>query len=93
MFPTLVDKLINLTKTEPKQNHCLAPDQKMVRPKKCANDQKVNLAPLIFLTAILHRGLRNDFFFSVVRHFRKYFFHILYGLLFPFSIWTFISLL
>ena len=28
-----------------KQNLCLAPDQKMVRPKKVANDLKVNLAP------------------------------------------------
>ena len=46
-----------------------------------------------FLTAILHRGLRNDFFFSSVRHFRIYFFQFLFGLLFPFSIWTFISLL
>ena len=33
----------------------------------------------IFLTAILHRGLRNDFFF--MSH-----------LLFPFSFWTFISI-
>ena len=39
------------------------------------------------LTAIWHRGLRNCFF---LRHI--YFFHILFGLLFPFSIWTFISL-
>ena len=29
----------------PKQNLCLAPDQKMVRPKKVANDLKINLAP------------------------------------------------
>ena len=29
----------------PKRNLCLAPDQKMVRPKKVANDQKINLAP------------------------------------------------
>ena len=46
-----------------------------------------------FLTAILHRGLRNDFFFSL----RSFTFHILFGLLFPFlfpfSIWTFLSLL
>ena len=41
-----------------------------------------------FLTAILHRGLRNDFFFSG----HIYFFHILFGLLFPFSIWIYISL-
>ena len=27
-----------------KQKLCLAPDQKMVRPKKVANDQKINLA-------------------------------------------------
>ena len=40
-YPTLVDKLINFTK----QNLCLAPDQKMVRPKKVANDLKINLAP------------------------------------------------
>ena len=36
-YPTLVDKLINFTKAEP--------DQKMVGPKKVANDQKINLAP------------------------------------------------
>ena len=29
----------------PKKNLCLAPDQKMVRPKKVANDLKINLAP------------------------------------------------
>ena len=28
-----------------KQNLCLAPDQKMVRPKKVANDLKIDLAP------------------------------------------------
>ena len=28
-----------------KQNLCLAPDQKMVRPRKVANDLKINLAP------------------------------------------------
>ena len=28
-----------------KQNLCLAPDQKMVRPKKVANDLKINSAP------------------------------------------------
>ena len=38
-----------------------------------------------FLTAILHRGLRNCFFFR-----SQLFSHILFGLLFPFSIWTFI---
>ena len=42
---------------------------------------------LSFLTAISYRGLRNDFFFI-----RSFTFHILFGLLFPFSIWTFISL-
>ena len=42
-----------------------------------------------FLTAILHRGLRNDFFFISIP---IYFFQFLFGLLFPFSIWTFISL-
>ena len=40
-----------------------------------------------FLTAILHRGLRNDFFSCHI-----YFFHILFGLLFSFFIWSFISL-
>ena len=38
-----------------------------------------------FLTAILHRGLRNDFFFSPI-----YFFQFLFGLLFPFFLRTFI---
>ena len=38
-----------------------------------------------FLTAILHRGLRNDFFFSLI-----YFFQFLFGLLFPFFLRTFI---
>ena len=38
------------------------------------------LNPHWFLTAILHRGLRNDFFFSFS------------NLLFPIFIWTFISL-
>ena len=42
---------------------------------------------LVFLTAILHRGLRNCF---SLRHI--YFFHFFFGLLFPFSFWTFISL-
>ena len=37
-----------------------------------------------FLTAILHRGLRNDF--------TIYFFRFLFGLFFPFSTWTFFSL-
>ena len=41
-----------------------------------------------FLTAILHRGLRNDFYFFLQP---IYFFQFLFGLLFPFSIWTFIS--
>ena len=49
---------------------------------------KINLKLYIFLTAILHRGLRNDLFFvSPI-----YFFRFLFGLLFSFSIWTFISL-
>ena len=43
----------------------------------------------IFLTAILHRGLRNDFFFFFFLQ-TIYFFQFLFGLLFPFSIWTFI---
>ena len=38
-----------------------------------------------FLTAILHRGLRICFFFTSHLHF-------LFGLLFPFSLWSFISL-
>ena len=42
----------------------------------------------IFLTAILHRGLRNCHFFPG----RIYFFHILFGPLFLFSVWTFLSL-
>ena len=41
---------------------------------------------LTFLTAILHRGLRNCFFTH------SFTFHILFGLLYPLSIWTFISL-
>ena len=41
-----------------------------------------------FLTAILHRGLRSCFFL----YFRSFTFHILFGLLYPSSIWTFISL-
>jgi hypothetical protein len=40
-YPTLFDRLINFTKAEP----LFAPDQKMVRPKKVANNQKINLAP------------------------------------------------
>ena len=40
-YPTLVVKLINFTETEP----LFAPDQKMIRPKKVANDQKINVAP------------------------------------------------
>ena len=46
--------------------------------------------PPKFLTAISHRGLRNDFFFHFLQPI--YFFQFLFGLLFPFSIWTFISL-
>ena len=44
-----------------------------------------SLALVMFLTAILHRGLRNCFF--LFRHL-SFTFHILFGLLFPFSIWT-----
>ena len=40
-----------------------------------------------FLTAILHHGLRNCFFP------RSFTFHILFGLLYPFSIWTFFPFL
>ena len=56
-----------------------------------------------FLTAILHRGLRNDFFFSfsnllfpifiwtfISLFYLDFYFPFLSGLLFPFSIWTFI---
>ena len=47
-----------------------------------------------FLTAISHRGLRNCFFFEVASTFSMFFldfyFPFLFGLLFPFSIWTFI---
>ena len=43
---------------------------------------------LFFLTAILYGGLRNCFFFITF----IYFFQCLFGLLFPFSLWTFISL-
>ena len=57
-----------------------------------------------FLTAILHRGLRNCFFFSLRSFtFSNFFFPFLFGLLFPFSLfslnfyfpfslWTFVSL-
>ena len=38
-----------------------------------------------FLTAILHRGLRNDFFSQPFTQF-------LFGVLFPFFVWTFIFL-
>ena len=42
-----------------KQNLCLAPDQKMVGPKKVANDPKINLAPkkmLFLLQTVLHEA-------------------------------------
>ena len=49
-----------------------------------------------FLTAILHRGLRNDFFFFFSSanllfplFYLDFYFPFLFGLLFPFSIWTF----
>ena len=55
-----------------------------------------------FLTAILHRGLRIDFFIQVLSTFSifdldfpclfGFIFPFLFGLFFPFSIWTFISL-
>ena len=49
---------------------------------------------LLFLTAISHRGLRNCFFFEVAFTFSMFFldfyFPFIFGLLFPFSIWTFI---
>ena len=46
---------------------------------------------VLFLTAILHRGLRNDFFlfffspFTFSNFYLDYFFPFLFGLLFPFS--------
>ena len=49
---------------------------------------KLNTKTQFVLTAISHRGLRNDFFFLQP----LYFFQFLFGLLFPFSIWTLISL-
>ena len=42
----------------------------------------------MFLTVISHRVLRNDFFFR-----SQVFSHILFGLLYPFSIWSYISLI
>ena len=44
-----------------------------------------------FLIAILHRDLRNGFFFFSFL-ILSFTFHILFGILFPFSIWTFTSL-
>ena len=41
----------------------------------------------VVFTAILHRGLRNCFFYPLI-----YFIQFLFGLLFPFSLWTFITL-
>ena len=67
----------------------------------------MNHALNIFLTAILHLGLRNDFFFISTNLlfsnlyldffsflFGPFFFHFpfLFGLFFPFSFWTFIPL-
>ena len=53
-------------------------------------NQKVK--PNFFLTAISHRGLRNCFFFEVASTFSMFFldfyFPFLFGLLFPFSLWT-----
>ena len=52
----------------------------------------------IFLTAILHRGLRNDFFFIFQYRFTfsnfcmDFSVPFIFGLFFPFSIWTFLSL-
>ena len=40
-YPTLVDRLMNFTETEP----LFGTDQKTVIPKKVANDQKIKLAP------------------------------------------------
>ena len=65
-------------------------ESKAVAKRLCASKVYVlNNISGRFLTAILHRGLRNDFFFQVT----STFFHIIFGLLFPFSIWTFNSLL
>ena len=76
----------------------------------CPVDQLVYLTEpsTCFLTAILHRGLRNDFFFSFffntdllfpifiwtfLSHlYLDFSFPFPFGLFFPFSIWTFISL-
>merc|ERR1712051_298222 len=44
-----------------------------------------------FLTAISHRGLRNDFFFFHFFSIPIYFFQFLYGLFCPIYIWTFLS--
>ena len=49
-----------------------------------------------FLTTILQCGLRNDFFFQFQFTFSNFYldfyFLFLSGLLFPFSLWTFVSL-
>ena len=42
----------------------------------------------MFLTAILHRGLRNDFFFQFQFKFSNFYLDFY----FPFSIWTFVFL-
>jgi hypothetical protein len=64
-------------------------DKGDAKHRRCLGQQskKCVQAECKFLTAISHRGLRNDFFFEVASRF-----HILFGLLFPFSIWTFNSL-
>ena len=52
------------------------------------------LSEFPFLTAILHRGLRNDFFFNSNLLFPifiwTFIFPFLFGLLFSFFLWTFI---
>ena len=49
--PTLVDKIRNFTKAEPLFDTWL----KMVRPKKVANDQKINLASWKFFVFFLSK--------------------------------------
>ena len=55
------------------------------------------LSNSLFLIAILHRDLRNCFVFSISVHllsifYLDFYFSFLFGLLSPFSIWTFFSL-
>ena len=50
-------------------NECLAPDQKVVRPKKVTNDQKINLALfnfLVFFVEKLHNLSFNDITHDII---------------------------